>query len=181
MDLGDSWERADNPEYPAKFSDLGIRIGANYVVYAWPGSTEQHIDPVRSCYILVSPGRSALVSLQIQTTRVEPDIVVVQLSGSITSRSENIVEPMVNNQLDQNEKKLIFDLTGVQDIDSTGANMIIQCFLAARKSGGGLRVAGASAKVARLFKITRLDAVIPCYPTVAAACEGFTLTPETSE
>jgi anti-sigma B factor antagonist len=121
------------------------------------------------------------VSLQIQTTRVEPDIVVVQLSGSITSRSENIVEPVVTDLLNQNEKKLIFDLTGVADIDSTGANMIIQCFLAARKAGAGLRVGGASGKVARVFKITRLDAVIPCYPTVAAACEGFTVTPETSD
>ncbi len=34
MDLGDSWEHADNPEYPAHFSDLGLRIGVNYVVYA---------------------------------------------------------------------------------------------------------------------------------------------------
>ena len=25
MDLGDSWEHADNPEYPSRFSDLGIR------------------------------------------------------------------------------------------------------------------------------------------------------------
>ena len=34
MDLGDSWEHADNPQYPAKFSDLGIRIGMNYIVYS---------------------------------------------------------------------------------------------------------------------------------------------------
>ena len=34
MDLGDSWEHADNPAYPARFSDLGIRIGVNYIVYA---------------------------------------------------------------------------------------------------------------------------------------------------
>jgi len=34
MDLGDSWEHADNPQYPARFSDLGIRIGVNYVIYA---------------------------------------------------------------------------------------------------------------------------------------------------
>jgi len=34
MDLGDSWEHADNPEYPEKYSALGIRIGVNYVVYA---------------------------------------------------------------------------------------------------------------------------------------------------
>jgi hypothetical protein len=35
MDLGDSWEHADNPQYPANFSNLGIRIGINYIVYAF--------------------------------------------------------------------------------------------------------------------------------------------------
>ena len=34
MDLGDSWENADDPRYPEKFSALGIRIGVNYVLYA---------------------------------------------------------------------------------------------------------------------------------------------------
>ncbi len=34
MDLGDSWEHADNPEYPEKFSGMGMRIGINYIVYA---------------------------------------------------------------------------------------------------------------------------------------------------
>jgi Domain of unknown function (DUF4159) len=32
-DVGDSWEWADDPEYPEKYSALGIRIGVNYVVY----------------------------------------------------------------------------------------------------------------------------------------------------
>jgi hypothetical protein len=34
VDLGDSWEWADNPRYPEKFSALGIRIAVNYVIYA---------------------------------------------------------------------------------------------------------------------------------------------------
>ena len=34
MDLGDSWEHADNPLYPEEFSALGMRIGINYIVYA---------------------------------------------------------------------------------------------------------------------------------------------------
>jgi Domain of unknown function (DUF4159) len=34
MDLGDSWEHADNPRYPEQFSALGIRIGVNYITYA---------------------------------------------------------------------------------------------------------------------------------------------------
>jgi hypothetical protein len=34
MDLGDSWEHADNPQYAERYSALGIRIGINYVVYS---------------------------------------------------------------------------------------------------------------------------------------------------
>jgi Domain of unknown function (DUF4159) len=34
MDLGDSWENADDPRYPEKFSALGIRIGVNYIIYS---------------------------------------------------------------------------------------------------------------------------------------------------
>lgn len=33
-DVGDSWEWADDPRYPEKYSALGVRIGVNYVVYA---------------------------------------------------------------------------------------------------------------------------------------------------
>jgi hypothetical protein len=33
-DIGDSWEWYDEPGYPLRFSELGIRIGINYVVYA---------------------------------------------------------------------------------------------------------------------------------------------------
>jgi len=33
-DLGDSWENADEPSYPVKYSYLGLRIGVNYLVYA---------------------------------------------------------------------------------------------------------------------------------------------------
>jgi hypothetical protein len=34
MDLGDSWENADEITYPQKFSALGIRLGVNYLTYA---------------------------------------------------------------------------------------------------------------------------------------------------
>jgi len=33
-DIGDSWEWADDPNYPEKASSLGIRIGVNYVIYS---------------------------------------------------------------------------------------------------------------------------------------------------
>ena len=33
-DIGDSWEFADLPTYPERFSALGIRIGVDYVIYS---------------------------------------------------------------------------------------------------------------------------------------------------
>jgi hypothetical protein len=33
-DLGDSWEFADDPYYPEKYSALGIRTGVNYIIYS---------------------------------------------------------------------------------------------------------------------------------------------------
>ncbi len=33
-DIGDSWEWSNRPVYPERYSDLGFRIGINYVVYA---------------------------------------------------------------------------------------------------------------------------------------------------
>ncbi|MGD0778024.1 MAG: DUF4159 domain-containing protein [Candidatus Solibacter sp.] len=33
-DIGDAWEFADDPRYPAKFADLAIRLGVNYIIYA---------------------------------------------------------------------------------------------------------------------------------------------------
>jgi hypothetical protein len=33
-DVGDSWEWADDPGYPEKYSALGIRIGVDYVIYS---------------------------------------------------------------------------------------------------------------------------------------------------
>jgi hypothetical protein len=33
-DIGDSWEWADTPNYPEKYSALGIRLGVNVVIYS---------------------------------------------------------------------------------------------------------------------------------------------------
>jgi hypothetical protein len=34
MDMGDAWEHADDPEYPAEMTGQAYRLGINYVIYA---------------------------------------------------------------------------------------------------------------------------------------------------
>ena len=113
------------------------------------------------------------MSLQFNTTRVEPGIVVVELTGSILLWPEGQID-VVSDLLENNERKLILDLSGIEHMDSSGAELMFECFNAAKKAGGELRFAAAKARVARLFQVTRLDTILPFYPTVAAACESFT-------
>jgi hypothetical protein len=34
MDMGDGWEHADTPYYPAEMTGMAYRLGINYVMYA---------------------------------------------------------------------------------------------------------------------------------------------------
>ena len=115
------------------------------------------------------------MSLQIETNQVGPDVIVVQLSGNITLVPENQVsEPFVGEWLDTRPKTLIFDLSNVEHMDSSGVQLMVQCATAVRKNGGELRLASATPRVARLFQMTRLDSILPLFPSVATACEGLT-------
>lgn len=112
------------------------------------------------------------MSLNYQTSRVEPGIMVVQLTGTILLWPEGQID-IINELLDRNEKKLIVDLSGIEHMDSSGAELMFECFNAVSNAGGELRFAAAKPKVARLFQITRLDTILPFFPTLEAAVASF--------
>lgn len=119
------------------------------------------------------------MSLDIRSSKIAPDILVVQLAGNLTLVPENqIAEPFITGLLDSSARKLIVDLAGIEHMDSSGVQLMVQCASVVKNAGGALLLASASPRVARLFQITRLDSILPLYPTVAAACEGFTVRPE---
>jgi anti-sigma B factor antagonist len=121
-------------------------------------------------------GRNAVVSLTFETTRIEPDIVIVRLLGSLVAGSEgHALGLLVSELVGQGEKKLIFDLCGIEKIDSVGARFVIQCFFTIQQAQGALRLASAAPNVNRLLSVTRLDTLLPFYRTVAAASEHFEL------
>jgi anti-sigma B factor antagonist len=111
--------------------------------------------------------------LQIETRHIEPDITILEFSGNITATESRRVEALVEDLLKQNHRNLVFDLTEVNYIDSSGMGSIAHCFARAIRNDGGLRIAGVNGRVKQLFHLTRLDAVFPFYPTSLAACAGF--------
>ena len=117
------------------------------------------------------------MSFEADMSRIAPDIVVVHLSGSIASWPPGDEKglPLVNDLLYQNEKKLILDISGIESMDSSGIQLMFDCYSTIQRAGGEMRLAGANPRLARLFRITQLDNILPLYPTVETALQDFTL------
>jgi anti-sigma B factor antagonist len=101
---------------------------------------------------------------------MEPGIAVVTVSGRLVlGKDLERLESTVSDQLAQSRKKLVFDLTALDYVDSAGIGTLVACLTTIRKAGGELRLAGVNPRVARLFKMTGVDHLMSLYPTVQEA------------
>jgi len=96
------------------------------------------------------------------------------MSGSILMGPDcQRIEQELEQLLRQNETRVIFDLSGISTIDSSGVGKIVSCFSRLKKSGGSLRLAGLKGMVEHAFKLTQVHKVIGIYPTASDASESF--------
>lgn len=112
--------------------------------------------------------------LQIEKRQMEPDITVLAFAGRITlGRESQQIESMVNELLAQNTRKLVFDMSAVDYIDSAGLGILTYCFGVMKQAGGAFRVAAPNGKVRQLIRFTHLDALLPVYATLEDATKDF--------
>jgi anti-anti-sigma factor len=113
--------------------------------------------------------------LEIQTKRLPPDIVVLEITGRITIGRECKQLEWATDTLvrEQKEKKIIFDLTGVTHMDSTGVGIIVMSAGIVKEAGGQLRLAGANPHIETVFKVTSMDKIVSWTPTVAEAAASL--------
>jgi anti-sigma B factor antagonist len=112
--------------------------------------------------------------LEIQTRHLAPDIVVLEITGRIMGRECKQLESAASSLVrEKQNKKIIFDLSGVTHLDSTGVGIIVTSAGQAKKAGGELRLAGANKHIEHLLKVTSIDKLISWKPTVDEAASGF--------
>lgn len=66
-------------------------------------------------------------------------------------------------------KYLIFDVSNVPYMDSAGLGLLVNSFVSAQKHGRKMAVAGAAPRILALFEMTKVDSLLPLYPTAEAA------------
>lgn len=112
--------------------------------------------------------------LQIRKELVEPDIVVLHLSGRIAmGRPCQEIEGHVDELIRKKTSKLILDLTELQRVDSTGFGTIVQCSTKLKNAGGELRIAGAKGMVEEIAHTSNIPKIVPFHSTVAEAIASF--------
>jgi anti-sigma B factor antagonist len=110
------------------------------------------------------------MELSISTRNIEPDIHVIELSGRVTmGRESTRIQPLVASFLTGGGSKIIFDVSGVTYIDSSGMGQIAQAAGKVLQAGAKCRVAGAKGLVLDVFRITRIDSIVPFAPSVEEA------------
>jgi anti-anti-sigma factor len=127
-------------------------------------SKTQRLDPALRCKMI----------LTIERKEIQPDIAVLEMTGRIIlGNSSREVEIKLAEVLAAQTKKVIFDLTGISILDSTGIGILVVCQGKVTKAGGKLNIACASGFVEDTLKITSVDKILNLFPTVAAAAAAF--------
>ena len=110
---------------------------------------------------------------------VEPDVTVLELSGRLTmGRACQEVEVRLEDLVKEQKTKVVFDLSDLNYLDSTGIDVVVMCSGKLKKSGGELRVAGAQGVVDATLKMTHVDQIIRLFATCSAAVDSFHAPPQ---
>lgn len=114
--------------------------------------------------------------LTIEHRNIEPDIVVMEMHGRITMGSDSQkIEWSLAELLKQRQTKVIFDLTHVDYLDSSGIGILMVCHARLKKAGGALHLAGAQGFVDEALALTSVNKIVPLYPTTNQAADRFHL------
>ena len=64
---------------------------------------------------------------------------------------------------------MIFNLSGIERMNSSGLGILIQVFTSFKNNGGSVKLAEAGDNVKKLFEITKLNQIFETYDTEAEA------------
>jgi anti-anti-sigma factor len=111
--------------------------------------------------------------MEISHKEIAPGKEVITLTGKLMmgQESEQIVT-VVEDLLRQGKRTIIFDLSGVVAIDSTGIGRFISSYNKVGAVDGDLRMAGATGHVFQTFHVSLLDTVFRFFPTLEAAVQA---------
>ncbi len=107
-------------------------------------------------------------TLSIETEQVG-DALVVHLSGDIDELGADALSSALDGILEGGGCRIIFDMSDVMFMGSTGLGQIMRTYRAVKACDGYVRIANPQPLIADLFKLTKLDKLLEIHPSVEQA------------
>jgi len=99
------------------------------------------------------------------------DIDVVRVRGTLDTLTASVLKRQVEPMFTSAPPRLVFDLSGVDLVDSSGVGALVGLFKRVRALRGDLRVASLRGQPRQIFGLLRLDQAFGVEDTVEAAAE----------
>jgi anti-sigma B factor antagonist len=114
--------------------------------------------------------------LEIRESTID-GVAVLELNGKLAlGRESQRIETLVDDFARRQVTRVIFDLTGVNYIDSAGIGLLALAAGKLKEGGGKLVVVSPAAnRATQLLKLTQMNAIVPLCETMAEAMGAFGL------
>jgi anti-sigma B factor antagonist len=102
------------------------------------------------------------------------DVTILDMNGSVRMGEGAIsLRNSIRGLVDQGKKKILLNLHGVKNIDSSGIGELIANYTTVSRDGGQLKLLNLTEKIQNLLVITKLLTVFDSYDNEAEALNSF--------
>jgi anti-sigma B factor antagonist len=102
------------------------------------------------------------------------DVTILDLSGAVRMGEGSVdLRNAIRGLVEQGKKKILLNLGGVKNVDSSGIGELIANFTTVRREGGQLKLLNLTEKIQNLLVITKLLTVFDAYDSEADALNSF--------
>lgn len=96
---------------------------------------------------------------------IDSEVVILKLAGDLKADSAGKLQETVTRLTGKNYLYILFDMSRVELIDSTGLGICSSINRELASKNGALACSGLTENVQRIFRLTRLDQRLPVFDT----------------
>lgn len=104
------------------------------------------------------------------------NIDVLKLKGRLDASSINDIKKQVNMLIKEARVNLIFDMSAIEFIDSSGLGSLVSCLRSVNKLDGDIRISSLQIQVRTIFELTRLHLIFQIFDDNDSAAMSFNTT-----
>lgn len=101
------------------------------------------------------------------------DVTVFALRGNLDALTAPSLRKEIDALMAARRINVVFDLSGLELIDSSGVGVLVGLFKRVRTHQGDVKIARLTGQPAEIFKLLRLDRAFEIFETIEAAVGRF--------